>query len=325
MRAIVIRENGGPEVLSIEERKKPRPTPGTVLIQVKAFGLNRAEIYFRKGSWPTTESITGIECVGVVEEAPGSCFSPGQKVAALVGGMARTIPGSYAEYTCVPATNVVPFQSDLPWEEAAALPESYGTAWYALVGILKLEGGQKLVIRGASSALGQAAINIAVHRGVTTVATVRSDRHTEWLLRLGAAKVWLESDELSARVRAWDAVGVNAVLDLVGNTTILDSLHMLKRGGQACLAGFLGGGGPLSVEPVFQIPSGRALSVFASALALGGGEFPVTEIPIQSIVDLAASGRYQAKPAAVFRFEQIQDAHRYLESDRVTGKVVVVL
>lgn len=324
MRTIVIKKHGGPEVLQIEERPKPKPEPGMVLIQVKAFGLNRAEAYFRKGIWPGTE-ITGIECVGIVEDAPEGAFIPGQKVAAIVGGMGRSIPGSYAEYTSVPATNVLPFESNLPWEELAALPESYGTAWSALIGVLRLQREQTLVIRGASSALGQAALNIASHEGVHTIATVRNDRHSERLIALGADEVWREDAGLSNRLRLRNPLGIEAVLDLVGNTTVLDSLAMLKRGGQACLAGFLGGGGPLSIEPVFQMPSGRSLSVFASALATGSNEFPASEIPLQTIADRAAAGVYRAKPAEIFRFEEIQQAHRYMESGTVAGKTVVVI
>jgi NADPH:quinone reductase len=100
---------------------------------------------------------------------------------------------------------------------------------------------------------------------------------------------------------------------------------MLRRGGRVCLVGFLGGGGPLNVEPIFQIPSGRFLSVFASALATGAPEFPLSEIPFQDIVDRVASGAYKAKPAKIFRFEDIQEAHRLIVSGRASGKVVVLL
>jgi NADPH:quinone reductase-like Zn-dependent oxidoreductase len=98
---------------------------------------------------------------------------------------------------------------------------------------------------------------------------------------------------------------------------------MLKRGGHACLVGFLGGGGPLALEPVFAIPSGRHLTVFASAVVTGTAEFPLSEIPFQAIVDRAAAGVYQAKPAKVFRFEEIREAHRLAESNAAGGKIVV--
>jgi len=118
--------------------------------------------------------------------------------------------------------------------------------------------------------------------------------------------------------------GIDAVLDLVGNTTVLDSLAMARRGGRVCLAGFLGGGGPLaSLEPVFQIPSGRHLSVFASALVTGSAEYPLAEIPFQGIFDRVADGTYKAKPARVFAMEEIREAHRLVESGQANGKVVV--
>src|SRR5215471_8223634 len=125
MRAIVIKEYGGPDVFSIEDRPEPEAKPGHVLVDVKAFGLNRAETYMRSGAWGDVAEITGIECVGVVRSDPEGRFSPGQKVAALMGGMGRLINGSYAELTRVSSANVVPIISNLPWEELAAIPESY--------------------------------------------------------------------------------------------------------------------------------------------------------------------------------------------------------
>ena len=325
MRAIVIKQYGGPEVLAIEERPDPKPSAGQVVIEVKAFGLNHAEIYFRKGVWGDVAEITGIECVGIVKADPDRRFAPGQKVMALVGGMGRNIDGSYAELVRVPSSNVVAVETDLPWEELAAIPESYATAWTSLVGILALAEGQTVVIRGATSALGQAAVNIASHAGARVIATTRNAARAAMQEALGAREVLLEAPELSKRVRERHPRGIDAVLDIVGNTTVLDSLAMLRRGGHVCLVGFLGGGGPLSLEPVFQIPSGTHFSVFASALVTGTPEFPLSEIPFQAIVGRVAQGAYKAKPAKVFRFEQIQDAHRLMESNEAGGKIVVTL
>src|SRR5579883_1297138 len=325
MRAIVIKQYGGPDVLAIEERPDPRPEPGHVVIEVKAFGLNHAEIYFRKGVWGDVAEISGIECVGLVKSDPDGRFAPGQKVMALVGGMGRSINGSYAELAQVPAANVVAVKSELPWEDLAAIPESYATAWTAVFGILELKAGQTIVIRGATSALGQAAVNIAAHEGARVIATTRKAGRAALLEALGAREVLLEAPELSKRLRERHPRGIDAVLDIVGNTTVLDSLAMLRRGGRICEVGFLGGGGPLVLEPVFQMPSGTHLSVFASALVTGSSEFPLAEIPFQTIVGRAAEGTYRAKPAKVFRFEQIQDAHRLMESNEAGGKIVVKL
>ncbi len=323
MRAIVIRQYGGPEVLAIEERPAPMPELGHVLIEVKAFGLNQAEIYFRKGAWGDVAEISGIECVGVVKACPDGRFAPGQKVVAVVGGIGRSINGSYAELVNVPVSNVAAVTTDLPWDQLAALPESYATAWTALHGILSLAAQQTLVIRGATSALGQAAVNIAARSGARVIATTRNASRARMLEGLGAREVLLESPELAQRIREQHPAGIDSVLDIVGNTTVLDSLAMLRRGGGVCLVGFLGGGGPLTLEPVFQIPSGTHFSVFASALVTGTGEFPLSEIPFQTIVDHVAEGRYKAKPAKVFRFEQIQEAHRLMESGNANGKIVM--
>src|ERR1700761_350090 len=115
MRAIVITQYGGPDVLAIEERPEPIPDAGQVLIQVKAFGLNHAEIYFRTGAWGEVAEISGIECVGVVKSDPSGRLPVGQKVIAIVGGLGRTLNGSYAEYTVVPSSNVAAIDSDLSW------------------------------------------------------------------------------------------------------------------------------------------------------------------------------------------------------------------
>jgi NADPH2:quinone reductase len=323
MRAIVIKQYGGPEQLTLAQRPAPEPKPGHVVIDVKAFGLNHAEIYFRKGAWGDVAEISGIECVGRVQADPDGRFPAGQKVMALVGGLGRSINGSYAELAQVPSANVVAIETDLPWEELAAIPESYATAWTALHGNLALAAGQTIAIRGATSALGQAAVNIAAHAGVRVLATTRNAARAAMLEALGAKEILLEEPGLSKRLRERHPHGIDAVLDIVGNTTVLDSLAMLRRGGRACLVGFLGGGGPLALEPVFQMPSGAHLSIFASALVTGTAEFPLAEIPFQSIVDRVADGTYRAKPAKVFRFEDIRDAHRLMESGEAGGKIVV--
>jgi NADPH:quinone reductase-like Zn-dependent oxidoreductase len=325
MRAIVIKQYGGPEVLAIEERPVPKAASGQVLIEVKAFGLNHAEIYFRKGAWGEVAEITGIECVGVVQTDSDGKFATGQKVMALVGGMGRTINGSYAELISVPSSNVVAVKTDLSWEDLAAIPESYATAWTSLCGILDLRPGQTVMIRGATSALGQAAVNIAAQTDAHVIATTRNSKRVPMLESLGAREVLLESRELAKRVRERHPRGIDAVLDIVGNSTVLDSLATLRRGGQACLVGFLGGGGPLTLEPIFQMPSGTRLSVFASALVTGSPDFPLAEIPFQDIVDRVAADTYKAKPAKVFGFADIQEAHRLMESDQANGKLVVRL
>ena len=325
MKAIVIKEFGGPDKLVIQDVPPPEPKPGHVLIEVKAFGVNHAETHMRKGEWAESVPISGIECVGVVKSDPSRCLAVGQKVVAFMGGMGRTISGSYAELTCPPASNVIPVTTDLPWEELAAIPESYATAWAAVMGNLELKAGQTLVIRGATSALGQAALNIAAGEGAHVIATTRKEERRARLQELGATEVMLEGAHLSRQVRAKYPDGVDAVLDLVGNSALLDSLTMVRPAGRLCMAGWLGGLAPVAAfNPILQMPSRVHFSLFAS-FAFGTPGFPISDIPMQAIVDRVASGTYKVKPAKVFGFTEIADAHRLMESNQANGKIVVRL
>jgi len=326
MRAIVIQNYGGPEQLVLQDLPEPTPAPGQVVIDIKAYGLNHAEIYFRSGAWGDVAPVTGIECVGTVKADPDGHFAIGQKVIALVGGMGRAFNGSYAESTRVPASNVAPIKTELSWEDLAALPESYATAWTCLHDNLAINAGQTLLIRGATSALGQAALNVAVEAGAHVIATTRNPERVRSLESLGASRVELDTKDLSRRIRELHPDGVDAVLELVGNSTLVDSLAMVRPRGRVCLAGFLGGGDPIAqFNPLLHMPSGVHLSFFGSAFVTGTSEYPLSDIPFQAIVDRAASGLYKAKPAKVFRLEEIQEAHRLMESGRANGKIVVRL
>jgi NADPH:quinone reductase-like Zn-dependent oxidoreductase len=323
MRAIVIQKFGGPENLVIKDIPDPEPQPGHVVIQVKAFGVNHAEMHMRRGEWAEAAEVSGIECVGLVKSCPSGEFAVGTKVAALMGGMGRTINGSYAEYTCPPAANVAPIESSLPWEDLAAIPESYATAWTCLFRNLELVEGQTLVIRGAMSSFGQAALNMAVNAGAHVIATARNQDRFQRLEALGARRVEIEGPDLSERIPERNRI--DAVLDLVGNSTILDSLAMLRRGGRACLAGFLGGLAPVpDFNPLLQMSSGVHFSFFGS-FVFGKPDFPLSDVPLQTIADQVAAGRYKAKPARVFRFEDIREAHRVMEAHQAGGKMVVLV
>jgi len=321
MRAIVIQGFGGVEHLVIKELPDPEPKLGHAVIAVKAFGINHAEMHMRRGEWAEAAEVSGIECVGVVKSCPGGEFAVGTKVAALMGGLGRTINGSYAEYTRAPVTNMAPIESDLPWEELAAIPESYATAWTCLFRNLELVKGQRLVIRGGMSSFGQAALNMAVNAGAEVIATTRKRDAFEKLESLGARRVEFEGPDLSSRIP--ERKRIDAVLDLVGNSTILDSLAMLRRGGRACLAGFLGGLAPVpDFNPLLQMSSGVHFSFFGS-FVFGTPGFPLSDVPLQAIAKDVAAGRYKAKPTRVFRFEDIREAHKVMESNQAGGKMVV--
>jgi len=323
MRAIILTGFGGLDRLEYTHIPKPLPRDGEVVIRVKAFGINHAEIHMRKGEWAEAAEVSGIECVGIVDSCPSGEFPVGAKVAALMGGLGRTINGSYAEYTRVRAANVTLIESDLPWSQLAALPETYATSWTCLFRNLKLKAGQTLVIRGATSALGQAALKMAVATGAKVIATARRQQRFPMLEQLGAARVELERPDLAAHIA--ESKQIDAVLDLVGNSTILDSLDMLRRDGTACLAGWLGGLAPIGdFNPLARMPSGVSFSFFASPV-FGNPGFEVSDIPLGDIAQQIADGKLEAKPARVFSFGQIREAHRVAESGEAGGKVVVVM
>jgi NADPH2:quinone reductase len=326
MKAIVRQAYGGPEQLQIRNVPDPVGAPGEVTLRVRAFGINRAEQYFRLGLWGEVAEISGIECVGEVIDDPSGSLLPGQRVMALMGGMGRTRSGSYAEKVVVPAGNVVPVRTGLPWATLAALPESYATAWSCLNDNLGLRRGDVLLVRGATSALGQAALGLARHAGATIIASVRHVDRGIVARSKGADHVLVEGPGLADGLRSLAVGGVDSVLDLVGTSTVLESLRLTRRGGRVCMAGFVGGGGPIDrFDPLTHMPSGRHLSFFGSAFVYGTPEYPLSDVPLQQIVELAESNAPDAAPIRQFAFDEIQEAHRRLDAESAGGKMVVLV
>jgi NADPH:quinone reductase-like Zn-dependent oxidoreductase len=250
-------------------------------------------------------------------------LAEGTKVLTIMGGLGRTRNGSYAEYTAAPAANVARIETSLDWADLAAIPESYATAWLALHSNLELEAGQSLLVRGATSALGQAAVNIASDLGARVIAATRRDSRAPLLRSLGAEGVVIETGSISGEVRKLVPGGADRVLDLVGNSVLRDSLQAVRAKGRVCQAGFLGGLGPVAdFLPAFDMPSGVQLSFFGS-FEVGTAAYPISAIPFQKIVAKAEAGVYQTKPARVFAFEEIADAHRVMEAGEAAGKLVV--
>jgi NADPH:quinone reductase len=322
MRAIVITEPGGPEVLQIREVADPVPAEDEVLIRVKAFGVNHAETHMRKGEWPEATPVSGIEAVGTVVTDPSGVLAEGTQVLAIMGGLGRSRNGSYA-YTAAPAANVAPIETSLDWTDLAAIPESYATAWLTLHDNLELQAGQSLLVRGATSALGQAAVNIASDLGARVIATTRRANRAALLRSLGADSVVIENGNIAGEVRQLAPGGADRVLDLVGNTVLRDSLQAAGVKGRVCQAGFLGSLGPVAdFLPIVDMPSGVQFSFFGS-FEVGTVTYPISAIPFQELVAKAEAGVYQAKPARVFAFEEIAEAHRVMEASQAAGKLVV--
>ncbi|MFE3224933.1 zinc-binding dehydrogenase [Nocardia sp. NPDC059228] len=324
MKAITISHYGAPEVLTVTELPDPVPAAGEILVEVKAFGLNHAETYMRSGQWGDVAQVTGIEAAGVVAADPSGKLAPGTPVVAIMGGMGRTRNGSYAELVTVPADNVVAVGTALAWTDLAAVPEVYATAWTTLHDNLAVTDGETVLVRGATSALGQAAVNIAADLGATVIATTRSQANAALLEKIGAAMVLTEEGNLSERVRAAGFV-VDALLDLVGNSVLRDSVATVRPRGRVCQAGFLGGLAPVpEFNPIADLPSGVQLSFFGS-FVFGTPGFPLSAVPLADLVAKAEAGVYHAKPVRTFTFDEIVRAHEVMESGTAGGKMTVAV
>lgn len=213
-----------------------------------------------------------------------------------------------------------PAASKLRWDQLAALPETYATAWTCLFRNLGLSRGQNLLIRGGTSAFCRAAINLPVHAGAHVVATARSQSRATQLTDLGRERVVTEGPNLSERLPA----KYDLILELVGNSTILDSLKMVHRGGRVCLTGWLGGLAPIQdFNPRLQM-AGGVHSTFFTSFAFGIPEFPLLDVPFAEIVKMATDGELKAEPWRVFKFEEISEPHR-LGNNEAQGKIVVVV
>jgi NADPH:quinone reductase-like Zn-dependent oxidoreductase len=325
MKAIVITVHGGPEVLAVTELPDPVPAAGEVLIRIRAFGLNHAETYMRNGSWGEVAQVPGIECAGTVQADPSGQLAGGTAVVAMLGGMGRTRNGSYAELVTVPASNVVPVSTSLSWTDLTALPEVYATAWAGLHQNLRLQPGQTVLVRGATSSLGQAAVNVAADLGATVIATTRQPGRAALLRDLGASDVLIDDGQLATQVQD-HGTAVDCVFDLVGNSVLRDSLRVVQPRGRVCQLGFLGGLEPVrDFNPIADVPTGVQFSFYGSAFVLGSESFPLAEIPLAEMIARAEAGRYQAKPVRVFGFDQIVEAHRAMEEGTAVGKMTVAV
>ncbi|MFE7747099.1 zinc-binding dehydrogenase [Nocardia sp. NPDC057455] len=324
MRAAVCVEAGGPETLEIRELPVPAVREGWSLVRVKGAGLNRSELRTRQGHSPnvTFPRVLGIECVGIVAASTDPGLPEGTTVAAVMGEMGREFDGGYAEYALLPNALLMPVTTTLPWEVLAALPETYLTAQGSLDALGVVPGVRaKLLIRGGTSSVGMAAASIASGHGIETAATTRRPEKIDALAATGVDHALLDDGgTLAASVHAVWPEGPDYVLDLVGASTAAGSLHLVRRGGTVCVTGSLSGWSLHHFEPIAMIPSGTKLTAFHSDTVKGS----VGTTMLQRVVHEVEAGAYRPNIDRVFGLADIVSAHRYMENNRATGKVVVV-
>lgn len=320
MRAWVLDAPGGPEALELRDIPVPVPGADQVLIRVRAFGLNRSEWFTRNGESPSVQlpRVLGIECVGQVERDPSGELSPGTPVAALMGGMGRVTDGSYAEFTAVPRASVFPLHSQLSWSQLAALPEMLQTVHGSLRVGLGLEPGDTLLIRGGTSSIGLTAAAMARGEGARVLATSRSEARRGLLERQGV-EVVLDTGSIAEAVHRRVPGGVDRVLELVGATTLKDSLQCARPGGVVCMTGILGGAWRLDFEPMVDIPSGVRLTAYS------GGAGDISTERLQELVGRVERGDLSVARGPVFPFVELREAHRVMDDNRAGGKMVVVV
>ena len=323
MKAFVVDNPGGVDALKLKEIPIPTSKPGWVVIKIKAFGLNRTEMFARIGKAPNTKFpiVPGIECVGVVEDPSDSGLANGQKVAAIhPGHMGFYYNGTYAEYVLTPVTSVFPVDTSLDWATFGALPEMFQTVWGSLTAGLEVKSKQSILIRGGTSSIGMTAARLAKSLGLTVLSTTRNPEKSDILKENGVDHVIIDDGELEDKVHEHYPEGVDRILEIIGPETLLDSLKCAKKGGIVCMVGMLGAKWTIeNFSPFGTIPHCVKLTAY-----YGAARDMVPEKFQEYVSDIEA-GRQKVNISKVFPLPEVPDAHQLIEENKAGGKLVVLV
>ena len=316
MKAIVISEAGGPEKLQYTDVPTPQVKPGWSLVQVKGFGINHSEIFTRKGLSPDVQfpRILGIECVGIITQTTDNTRLPvGQKVISIMGEMGRQFDGSYAEYVLLPNEQIYPVTTNLDWATLATLPETYYTAYGSLLN-LRIQSGDKVLVRGGTSGVGTAFVNLVKAKDpqIHIAGTTRSHDKEQLLIQSGYDEVILDQDGKLQTTEEFDRV-----LELIGPATIQDTFQHVYEGGIVCSTGQLGNQWYLEhFDPIMDIAANGYLTSFYSG--------NVNQRKIDDLLRYVEQYDVQVKQEKIYSLSEVPEAHRYLASHNSLGKVIVL-
>lgn len=339
MQAVVLREHGGPEVLKLEEVPTPEPGPGEVRVRIRAVALNHLDIWVRRGGpafkleYPHR---LGSDIVGEIDAVgPGASGTVGAKVvvqpglscmrcAACLGGhdnlcrwyriLGENAQGGYAEYIVVPQVNIAPYPERLDWAHAAAGILTMLTAWQMVVHKARVAPGETVLVQGAGSGVGVAAIQIAKLYGARVIATAGSDEKCARALKLGAdhAVNYASGDFVAEAKKLTGKAGVDSVIEHVGGETFAASIRAVRNGGRVVTCGATAGFHPaIDLRHIFF----RQVEVLGSTMG--------SKADLLAVLGHVAAGRLEPIVHEVLPLARAADGHRILEERRAFGKVVL--
>lgn len=326
-RVVRLHETGGPEVLRVERREVPVPGPGEVLLRVHAIGLNRAEAMYRLGAYlePTPlPTMIGYEASGVVEAVGEGVdgFAPGDMVS-TIPAFSMSEYGVYGDHAVVPVHAVARHPERLSFEEATSIWMQYLTAWGGLVEVGGLKAGQAVIVTAASSSVGLAALQIARQLGAVAIATTRSGDKAAALREAGADHVVAtDHQDLAAEVaRITEGHGVALAFDPIAGPGVEVLAQCMAQHGSIILYGRLTSEDtpfPLfaAMQKQLRVQGYTLFQVTNDAARLARGK--------AFVVDGLESGALRPVIARLFPLDDVADAHRFMESNGQTGKIVVV-
>lgn len=323
MKAILVKQPGGPEQLILGEFEKPSPKPDELLVKVHATALNRADTLQRQGKYPPpagASSILGLEIAGVVEEVGTDCtkYKKGDKVLGLLPG------GGYAEYAVIDEAMAMPIPDNLSFEEAAAIPEVFLTAWQALVWLGKLQPNERVLIHAGASGVGTAAIQLARELGAEVLVTA-SEGKLHICKELGAHKtINYQAAPFQDEVLAFtNKEGVDVIIDFIAGPYFNQNIECLRLDGRLVILASLGGGkvGEIDLRKILS----KRLQVIGSTLRSRSKDYQVklTQDLSQFLLPLLKADKIKPVIDSVYDWREVAEAHRYMEQNKNIGKIVL--